>query len=180
MISYAITNPSTLDFKNLESDLKKFSQKASMIVYRDKNNPNYDMYATRFVELSQKFTFNKVLIHGDYVLASVIKADGVHLTSRQLDMIPEAKSKNLFVVASTHNMEELKRAEELGADMVTFSPIFNTPNKGNPVGLEVLKEAASKVKIPIIALGGILTKTQIEACRDAGAEGFASIRYFES
>ena len=38
MISYAITDPSTLDFNHLERDLQRFSQKAAMIVYRDKSN----------------------------------------------------------------------------------------------------------------------------------------------
>ena len=62
--------------------------------------------------------------------------------------------------------------------MATFSPIFETPNKGLPVGLEVLESATSQVNIPVLALGGILTQEQVRACEIAGAGGFASIRYF--
>jgi thiamine-phosphate pyrophosphorylase len=36
------------------------------------------------------------------------------------------------------------------------------------------------VKIPVIALGGILTQEQIASCEEVGASGFASIRYFKS
>lgn len=177
MISYAITDPSTLDFNYLERDLKRFSQKASMIVYRDKSGSS--MHAVDFVKAAKLFDFEKVLIHGDPVLANATEADGVHLSSLQLGEIPDAKAMNLFVVVSTHTIEELKKAEALGADMATFSPIFETPNKGLPVGLEVLKSVTSQVNIPVLALGGILTQEQIRACEISGASGFASIRYFE-
>ena len=176
MISYAITDPSTLDFNHLERDLKRFSQKASMIVYRDKSNGS--KYGVAFVKAAKVCGFEKVIIHGDSSLAKSAGADGVHLSSLQLDDIAEAKAMHLFVVVSTHTIEELKKAEASGADMATFSPIFETPNKGEPVGLEVLKSVTSQVNIPVLALGGILTEEQIKACERSGASGFASIRYF--
>jgi len=176
MISYAITDPSTLDFNHLERDLKRFAQKASMIVYRDKSSAS--RHDADFVKAAKVFDFEKILIHGDHELASAAGADGVHLSSLQLNRIADAKAMNLFVVVSTHTIEELKSAESLGADMATFSPIFHTPNKGSPVGLEMLKSATSQVNIPVLALGGILTQEQISACEIAGASGFASIRYF--
>ncbi|WP_295421487.1 thiamine phosphate synthase, partial [Sulfurovum sp.] len=139
MIAYAVTDPSTLDFNHLDSDLQRFSQKASMIVYRDKANADYDVKAIDFVEVAKRLDFEKVLVHGDRILAETVKADGVHLASTQLDTIPDAKARNLFVVVSTHSLKEVQEAEALGADMVTFSPIFSTPNKGKAVGLEALK-----------------------------------------
>ena len=177
MISYAITDPSTLDLQHLERDLKRFSQKASMILYRDKSNVSM-RNAPAFVKAAKQFAFEKVLIHGDYKLAKRLGADGVHLSSLQLDEISEAKANDLFVVVSTHTLGELKKAQTLGADMATFSPIFETPGKGLPVGLEVLRSVTEQVTIPVLALGGILTHEQIEACEAHGASGFASIRYF--
>lgn len=177
MISYAITDPSTLDIQHLERDLKRFAQKASMIVYRDKSDTSFTN-APAFVKAAKRFAFEKVLIHGDLSVAKSAAADGVHLSSVQLDQIPEAKANGLFVVVSTHTLEELKKAEALGADMATFSPIFETPNKGLPVGLEVLRSVTAQVAIPVLALGGILTQEQISACETHGASGFASIRYF--
>ena len=176
MISYAITDPSTLDFNHLERDLKRFSQKASMIVYRDKSNAS--KHAVDFVKAAKVFDFEKIIIHGDPLLANTVGAEGVHLSSLQLDEIANAKAMNLFIVVSTHTIEELNKAEALGADMATFSPIFDTPNKGLPVGLEMLKSVTSQVTIPVLALGGILTPEQVRACEIAGASGFASIRYF--
>jgi len=178
MIAYAITDPSTLDFSSLDTELEKFSKKASMIVYRDKSNLNYTVNAADFVEAAKIYCFDKIIIHSDCRLAESIGANGVHLSSSQLDNIAEAKARGLFVIVSTHSLRELKKAEISGADMVTFSPVFNTPDKGKPVGLNTLKSVCFEVNIPVIALGGILTQKHIELCRDAGAKGFASIRYF--
>ena len=176
MIAYAITDPSTLDFRHLKRDLKRFATKASMIVYRDKNTSEYATQAKAF--LLEAKGFDKVLLHSDYRLAKALNAQGVHLKSTEFDNIVKAKALGLFVVVSTHTFEEAKHAQELGADMLTFSPIFKTPNKGEALGVEVLEKLVKSVTIPVIALGGILEQSQILACQKAGAKGFASIRYF--
>ena len=176
MIAYAITDPTTLDFNHIEEDLKRFASKASMIVYRDKANIDYAHDAKIFI--SKAKYFEKVLLHGDYVLAYELGANGVHLKSTQFNDILKAKKLGLFVVVSTHTLEEALHAQKLGADMITFSPIFDTPNKGKALGAKVLKELILSVDIPVLALGGILSKNQVDKCRDAGAKGFASIRYF--
>ena len=178
MISYAITDPQTLSFDRLERDLKRFAQKADMIVYRDKNNPDYAMFARKFMEKATVCDFDRVLLHGNAKLASELGADGVHLTSGQFDDVAAAKASGLFTVISCHTVEEAKKAEELGADMITYSPLFESPGKGKPLGLGALKELKGIISLPIIALGGIVTKAEIDACRVAGASGFASIRYF--
>lgn len=66
----------------------------------------------------------------------------------------------------------------MGADYITYSPIFSTPNKGEPVGLEKLKEINDKININCFALGEIVSDEQILACEKTGIYGFASIRYF--
>jgi len=178
MLAYAITDPRTLNFKRLTQDLNHFSTYADMIVYRDKNNKNYPAYASRFIKEARKHSFQKVLLHTDYLLAHKLEADGIHLKSTQFSEIQKAKDLGLFTVISTHTLKEVLEAEKLGADVVTYSPIFSTPNKGKPKGLEELQSVVSSVSIPIIALGGIVTEKQIRGCEEYGAHGFASIRYF--
>lgn len=179
MISYAITDPSTLNLLDIESDMQRFSdKKASMIVYRDKEHEICTYDAQKFVDVARKYDFEKILFHGDIALAKKFEADGVHLSSKQFNEIGSAKEAGLFVVISTHSIKEAKKAESMGADMVTYSPVFETPDKGEPVGLHMLSELVSSVNIPVIALGGILTNEQVEACQMSGASGFASIRYF--
>jgi len=179
MIYYAISDPSTLDFDYLDSDLDHFSQRANIITYRDKSNKNYHLNAKIFIERARSYDFDMVLLHSDFRLAYSLQADGIHLTSTQFHDISSAKSLGLYVIISCHIVDEAIYAENLGADMITFSPIFLTPNKGKPLGVDAIAELKSIISIPIIALGGVMTKKQIDLCRLSGASGFASIRYFK-
>ena len=147
-------------------------------LYRDKTNPNYTTQAEHFVEVCAQFEGIKSFIHSDVDLAVSLYATGVHLTSNQFDKIEYAKSKNLEVIISTHTHEEVLNAESLGVNAVTYSPIFSSPGKGEPKGIEDLKELLGKTDINVFALGGIVTQDQIQEIEESAAYGFASIRYF--
>jgi len=136
--------------------------------------------ANAFIQNAKEFNF-KSMIHQDYMLATELKAFGVHLNSKQFIAIQRAKELGLFVVISTHTKDDIKEAINEGADAVTFSPIFATPSKGKPKGVEVLKEVVDEFgkEIKIIALGGIVTNKHIKEIELAKAWGFASIRYFK-
>jgi len=90
----------------------------------------------------------------------------------------KARDKGLYVVVSTHDATEALEAQKAGAHAITFSPIFDSPNKGKALGLEKLKEIIAILDIDVFALGGIVTQKQVRLCQEAGAAGFASIRYF--
>lgn len=173
MIKYAITSP---EFYSLEY-LKSLNNKADFVLLRDKTINNYKDLAKNFLNYTKDFNYKKIL-HQDYNLANELKADGVHLTSNQFGSIKRAKELNLLTLISTHSMQEVKKAKDLGADIVTFSPIFTTPNKGKPKGLDALKETIECFDIKVIALGGIISKKQIEDIAPLKPYGFASIRYF--
>jgi thiamine-phosphate pyrophosphorylase len=81
-------------------------------------------------------------------------------------------------VISCHNEKDIKNAIEQKADFITYSPIFPTPNKGEPKGLEELEKIVKRYPINIIALGGIISNEQIKELEKTGVYGFASIRYF--
>ncbi|MEJ2469136.1 MAG: thiamine phosphate synthase [Campylobacterales bacterium] len=146
-------------------------------LYRDKENPDYPRFAAVFIDVCRAHGV-KAMLHRDIALAEDLGADGVHLTSTQSDAIARAKAAGLHTVISTHRADEIAHAHAEGADAVTYSPIFATPGKGAPKGLEDLNETAGKIDLPVIALGGIVTPDQIKAVKAAGAAGFASIRYF--
>ena len=176
MIVYAITDPQYLDFTNPFKYIDSLSV-ADFVLYRDKSTHNYSQNARKFLELSRDKTY-KIVLHQDYILAAELNVYGVHLTSTQFDAIKSAKELGLYTIISTHNFDELRIAQMEGADAVTFSPIFETPNKGAPKGIERLKEAVAHFDIDIIALGGIVSNEHKEAIERSGAYGFASIRYF--
>ncbi len=147
-------------------------------LYRDKENKNYSKQAKEFIDICTSLGSIKSFIHRDVELAFKLHSTGVHLTSTQFEKIGLAKSKNLEVVISTHTHEEVLKAEALGADYVTYSPIFTSPNKGEPKGIDDLKELLKKCKIKVFALGGIIDSGHVQSVRECGTYGFASIRYF--
>lgn len=175
--SYLITDPSLFGtapdtlLLNLSKSIEKFHP--DLICLRDKNSANYPALAKAFLSLEGK---HKALLHGDVDLAILLGADGVHLTSVQFSEIKRAKKAGLYVIASTHSLQEALLAQE--ADAITYSPIFFSPNKGEPKGLGDLKEITGKIKTNIFALGGITSQEQIQQVETCGVYGFASIRYF--
>jgi len=118
------------------------------------------------------------MLHGDVALAKQLQAYGVHLKSDQFAMIASAKAKGLYTVISTHSIAEAKRAKKLGADAVSYSPIFASPGKGQAKGVADLKYFIKAVNMDVIALGGIVGKKQLQQLQNLDLFGFASIRYF--
>ena len=176
MIRYAITDPSF--FTTIEEKQNYLnSLKADYVLFRDKTTNRYKEQALDFLNISKNMPF-KLILHSDYNLAYELKADGIHLTSKQFKDIPKAKELGLWTVISTHSLNEIEQAQKLGADAVTFSPIFHTPNKGKPKGIEELKKAVDSYGIDVIALGGIIAQEHINLVKESNAFGFASIRYF--
>lgn len=178
MIRYAISDPTLLNPKDPHTYLKMIADKADFFLYRDKQNFNYMYDAKAVVEAARAYPFRKVLLHRDMWLVPTLQADGVHLSGMQSADISKAKSMGLFVLYSAHSLEDAQNAQHLGADMVTLSPIFASPGKGEALGLESLRDTCRALSIPVIALGGVTDEAKIEDVRQAGAEGFASIRYF--
>ena len=182
MKSYLITDPAFYgnDADSLESalDVVLSHTLPDLVVFRDKQTTHYPSLAQMFVQTCSAYKIPKILLHGDYTLAHTLGAHGVHFTSTQFDKVPLAKALGLYVIISTHTYEEALKAQELGADAITYSPIYESPNKGEPKGLEDLKEIVDKIRIPIFALGGITTQEHINAVSTTGVYGFASIRYF--
>lgn len=181
-ISYLITDPKY--YSNNLLKLKLLLKRAvkrhhlDIVCFRDKSSSNIKSLAINFLKEARVLNVGLVLINDNIDIAYRYGFDGVHLPSYSIDKIKEAKRKGLFVVVSTHNFYEIEKAVRLKADMVTFSPIFYTPNKGKPKGLKVLRKAVLFSKIPVIALGGIVKKYQIDKTKINKAKGFASIRYF--
>jgi len=163
----------------LEIIKKAVEAEISLVQIREKN------LSTKFLfELAEKaaqITKNsetKLLINDRADVAFATKADGVHLTERSLSAeIVRANFPPDFIIGvSVHTIEKALEVKAQGADFVTFSPIFHSPNKGEPVGLETLREVCEALKgFPVIALGGI-DETNYKQVLEI-ADGFAAIRF---
>lgn len=168
MVSYLITDP---------THYYSTFQKADFVCYRNKEKKDIEG-AKAFLKQARGEGIQTVFLSEHYLLAKELGFDGVHLNSHQYFFVPEAKRRGLKVIISCHTEAEIEEAIRKKVDFITYSPIFETPNKGIPKGIEDLKKMVLRYNIPIIALGGIVTSKQIEAVAQTGAAGFASIRYF--
>jgi thiamine-phosphate pyrophosphorylase len=109
-------------------------------------------------------------------------ADGVHLPGGRIAprQWKERLGARLMVGVSCHSVSEVIQAEQQGADYVYLSPVFESPSKpgyGPVLGAGVLAEASARVKIPVLALGGMNAERWRE-CAGTGAAGFAAISAF--
>lgn len=116
----------------------------------------------------------KMLVNSDVDLAREIGADGVHLTAAQLQ---SPRPDVPWCGASCHSVQELRRAEALGADFAVLGPVRATPSHPDsiPLGWERFKEIAGGASIPVYALGGVLPR-DLEQAKSCGAHGLAMVR----
>jgi thiamine-phosphate pyrophosphorylase len=119
----------------------------------------------------------RILVNDRLDVALASGADGVHLPANGLPAALVRPHIGLVGV-STHTLEEVRSAERDGADFVVFGPIFDTPGK-TAIGLAPLREACRAVRIPVLAIGG-MTEENAPRAIDAGAQGIAGIRMFQS
>jgi thiamine-phosphate pyrophosphorylase len=134
--------------------------------------------AYAFRELTAHFNA-KLFINDRLDVAMSVGADGVHLGQSGIpaNAIRKVLGDKMLIGCSTHSFAEASEAEKLGADFITFGPLFKTPSKlqyGEPVGLEALREVTKRIKIPVFGIGGIKTE-EIDEVISAGASGIAVI-----
>jgi len=121
-------------------------------------------------------TKTRILVNDRLDVALAAAIDGVHLPA---DGLPPEQVRPLVKLlgVSTHTLEEALRAERARADFIVFGPVFDSPGK-TAVGLEPLRQVCSRIRIPVLAIGGITAGNEQEALA-AGAAGVAAIRLFQ-
>jgi thiamine-phosphate pyrophosphorylase len=112
-------------------------------------------------------------------VALAVGADAVQRTHASLTVaeLRTVADKRLRIGASVHSLEDALAAEADGADWIVFGPVYDTASKrqyGAPQGLAKLEAVARVVRIPVIAIGGIVPERVAEV-RAAGAHGVAAI-----
>ena len=175
---YAITNLSETSKIIFFNQLKnKISNGLKMIQVREKNISfdEFKIFSKEVIKICKPKGV-KVIINSDVNLAYEIKADGVHLTSKDLVSM-KTKPKNLIVSASCHNPEEIDIAEKLNINFIVLSIVKHTLSHPDvkPMGWAKFKKIANKVNTPIYALGGLGVKDN-QVALENGAIGIASQR----
>ena len=106
-------------------------------LYRDKSNPDYDIQAEYFTQVCSQFENVKSFIHQKVDLAKELRATGVHLTSKQFDMIEKAKQKAEKII-EVCNTKKSKLCSQIKIASKSKSRIIKIMNesKKNVVKLE--------------------------------------------
>lgn len=147
------------------------------IQLRDKERSRVGLYRTALCLRELTGDFGACLIINDHAdIAAAVDADGVHLGQEDLPLEEARKvmGDGKIIGISTHSLDEALRAESEGADYVGFGPVLPTGTKdaGPPRGVGMLEKVASRVAIPVVAIGGI-NSGNIGSVMSSGARAVA-------
>ena len=176
---YAITCAAEMGVEaSLLSIRQAFQSGIKLLQIREKAMPpdQLECYVQTVLQLARNNHQVTVLLNGNIALAQTVQADGIHLTSTQLLSLTARPTVN-WCGASCHNAEELKRAEQLGVDFVTLSPVYPTlSHPGAPsLGWDKFSVLLRDYPLPVYALGG-LQPTDLAIAQEHGAHGIAMMR----
>ena len=122
----------------------------------------------------------ELLLNAEPEAALQAGAAGVHLAGRRLQALRQRPlPAGLWVAASCHRPEDIRRAEQIGADFIVLSPVLPTPSHPGAaaLGWERFGAWTEEAKLPVYALGG-LGQAHLAQAKWRGAQGVAGIRGF--
>ena len=161
----------------------------------DSHNIHYAMYRCDDFSLAKEFAY-QCKEHSVYAIlnapfdishplsildcAILQDFDGIHLKGAYFSHIDSIVRHYSGIVGfSAHSVDEVYKALDNGAHYCTLSPIFFTPNKATPLGIESLHSLSIEARKKTFALGGIVSDFYIDKIAHIEhIKGFGSIRYF--
>ena len=150
------------------------------IQLREKDLSGRDLFslAEKVCKLCQ--AYNAALFINDRIdVVLAVDAAGVQLGQTSLSVVTTRAllGPQKTIGASTHSLQEARKAEQNGADFVLFGPVYFTASKaayGAPQGLPALKTIVDNISLPVYAIGGIKPEN-IESTKKLGVRGVALI-----
>jgi len=153
----------------------------TLLQYRNKSG-NARRILEEARELRARLTAGVRLIMNDRAdLCLAAGFDGLHVG--QDDLLPESARRIIgsdparWLGVSTHNPEQLSKADKTSADYLAIGPVFATTSKANPdpvVGLEGIRRGRELTRKPLVAIGGI-NRANARSVIEAGADAVAVI-----
>lgn len=137
-----------------------------------------------YYELAQKVktitdTYQIPLIIDDRVdICLAVDASGVHIGADELpvEVVRKLIGKDKILGVTAKTVERALEAEQHGADYLGVGAIYPTTTKviTQPTSIDTLREIATTVSIPIVAIGGI-KENNMEPLKGTGIAGVAIV-----
>lgn len=109
-------------------------------------------------------------------IARLVGADGVHVGQEEFTVrdVRRLVGPEVLVGVSTHTIEQAREAVLEGADYLGVGPVFFSQTKAFDefAGLPYVKAAASEIRLPFFAIGGVRLEN-LDAVIEAGARRIA-------
>ena len=176
---YFITDPRIAQ-TTIEGQVRAaFAAGCKVMQYRDKDASTAKMVAVA-AWIKKLLGKKALLLINDRVdVALAAKADGVHLGQDDMPIAVARKllGKKKIIGVTVHSLGEAIAAQRAKVDYISVSPIFETKTKsdaGPACGPELISAIKLKVKLPVVAIGGI-NEANLKFVLDAGADSVAMI-----
>ncbi|MBM4049180.1 MAG: thiamine phosphate synthase [Planctomycetes bacterium] len=150
---------------------------ADVVQLREKTmaDGEFLVLARQFRELTAK-TGTLFIVNDRAEMARLADADGVHLGQDDLPVAEARKilGRGTLIGVSTHAIDQARRAVADGADYIGVGPVYPTKTKGyeQGVGLQYVRQVASELDVPFVAIGAI-TLERLPEVMAAGAKAVA-------
>jgi thiamine-phosphate diphosphorylase len=173
---YAITDEGCLKGRDLFEQAELALQGGvTCLQLRDKNMDTDTLAetASELLKICHRYGV-PLIVNDNYSAALKSGADGVHVG---IDDAPVAEirriaGKDFIIGATAKTVEQAVRAEKAGADYIGVGAVFPSPTKKNAIRItpSQLREIASSVDIPAVAIGGITADNagEIKGCGQCG------------
>ena len=177
---YLVTDSGSLKGKNLLGVLSDSMQAGlDIIQFRDKEASDADFFKTG-LRIKSLLKDKALFIINDRVhMALALDADGVHLGPMDMPIETARKllGKKKIIGFSASSLKEALDAQKQAVDYIAIGAIFHTPIKPDykKAGLKTLRKVVKKIKIPIVAIGGI-NKANIKEVAATGVKRIAVVR----
>ena len=163
---YAITPENILrDENSLEKIEAVILGGAKVIQLRLKDQDQTQQSMEKIIQIRkicEKFSV-AFIINDDVNLAFKIEADGVHLGQHDISYRAARRilgNDKIIGISCYNNLERAVNAAEKGATYIALGSFYNSLTKKRALrcGIDILQQTSKKIKIPIVAIGGITPK----------------------
>jgi len=148
------------------------------IIYRNYNERKRENELIKIAKACKKNRY-QLFVSNDTKLALKVKADGIYVPSfNKTKYFLNLEKKNVVILGSAHNQQEIKKKISQNCSAVFLSPLFNVKKSKKFLGLHQFNYLSYMNKINIFALGGI-SENNIRKLKLLYINGFGGIRIFK-